>query len=436
MSSVCDVVVVGAGPAGSAAALRAARAGLHVMLVERGEYPGAKNMFGGVFYGSVLDELIPDWASRAPTERHITRRVTAFMSQDAALAIDFKTRAFSPPSVNGYTVFRPRFDRWFADEAVAAGAELVTSTVATGLLMENGSVVGVHTERPDGEIRARVLIAADGVNSFLGKEAGLVGPTDPRHTEVAAKEVIRLGRPRIEERFGLIGDEGVDYEMIGSCTADVVGGAFLYTNRDSVSLGIVASIESLAGARIGPDALIDNLKQHPFIEPLIRDGELIEYSAHMIPAGGWAAIPRSLVSDGLILTGDAASLTLGVGLYLEGMNYAVASGIAAADTAIAAAADGIFTRARLSEYVKRLEDSFVLRDHRAFRHAVDFVANPRVQNVYPTMLCAIAENVFRVDNRRPKRRLRSIAWSELRRARVSPWRAIRDGWQAVRAYVL
>jgi len=92
-----DVIVVGAGPAGSAAALVAARAGLSVCLVERGEYAGAKNMFGGVFYGSVLTRLIPDWWQRAPLERVVTRRVTGVMSETAMLTVDLRTTSFAAP---------------------------------------------------------------------------------------------------------------------------------------------------------------------------------------------------------------------------------------------------------------------------------------------------------------------------------------------------
>src|SRR5215471_14903 len=175
MSLAYDVVVVGAGPAGSAAALVAARAGCRVLLVERGEQPGSKNVSGAAFYApQVLEALVPALWEAAPVERHLTRRVISFMSPESALAVDFRTAAWDRAPYNGFTLLRPRFDRWLAEQAVAAGATLLTSTVVDDLLRDGaGRVTGVRTRRPDGDIEAAVVIAADGVNSFLGKKAGL-----------------------------------------------------------------------------------------------------------------------------------------------------------------------------------------------------------------------------------------------------------------------
>lgn len=86
-----DVIVVGAGPAGSAAALITARAGLKVLLLERGEYPGAKNVSGAAFYGSaIMNQLIPEWWLQAPVERYICRRDVAMMSPTTAVSLDFR----------------------------------------------------------------------------------------------------------------------------------------------------------------------------------------------------------------------------------------------------------------------------------------------------------------------------------------------------------
>ena len=109
-----DVIIVGAGPAGSAAALVTARAGLNVLLIERGEYPGAKNVSGAAFYGSaMLNQLIPNWWEQAPVERYICRRDVILISPTTAVSLDFRSAspAYVNPPYNAFTILRPKFDR-------------------------------------------------------------------------------------------------------------------------------------------------------------------------------------------------------------------------------------------------------------------------------------------------------------------------------------
>ncbi len=134
MTESFDAVVVGAGPAGSAAALVLARAGRRVALLERGPFPGSKNMYGGVVYGRILDTLVPRWWEQVPVQRWITRRATMVLTEAQSLTVDYRTESWGRPPYNGATAYRPDFDAWLADKAVAAGATLVCETTATGLL--------------------------------------------------------------------------------------------------------------------------------------------------------------------------------------------------------------------------------------------------------------------------------------------------------------
>jgi len=227
-----------------------------VVMVERGAFPGAKNVYGGVVYGRILDEVVPQWWTEVPVQRWVTRRATMLMTSTQALTVDYRTSAWDRPPYNGMTTYRADFDTWLAGKAVTAGARLISSTVATGLLRDSaGRIAGVRTDRPDGDIRARIVIACDGVNSFLAKEAGLLPRTSPAHTTLGVKETLALPREVIDKRFGLVGDQGMDIEMVG-CTSGIPGGGFLYTNLDTVNVGVVVGLEGLAEAKIRPEELV------------------------------------------------------------------------------------------------------------------------------------------------------------------------------------
>jgi electron transfer flavoprotein-quinone oxidoreductase len=428
---VYDAVVVGAGPAGSCAASVLARAGRRVLLVERGPFPGSKNMYGGVIYPRILDTLHPRWWESAPVQRWVTRRSTMMLTDTQAFSVDFRSQAWSEPPYNGATALRPEFDAWWAGRAVDDGATLVCSTTATGLLRDGrGRVVGVRTDRPDGDVAAKVVIACDGVNSFLAKEAGLYGTPDPHDYTVGVKQTIAFPRRVIEERFAVRGREGVDIEIVGG-TAGVNGGAFLYTNLDSVAFGVVLDMTALGRQDRRPEEIIDRLKAHPALEPLIEGGEVAEYSAHMIPEGGLSMMPK-MTADGLLVAGDAAALCLAAGIWLEGVNFAMASGMYAGEAAGEALAAGDTSSTGLSGYERRLSDTFVLRDHRKLRRAPRLVLSDRVQHLYPQLVASTVEAMFRVDNPNPKPGLRQIVKAERRRLGIRRRDLVRDaisGWR-------
>src|ERR1700682_5379906 len=143
-----DAVVIGAGPAGTAAAITMAKAGLQVALLERGVKPGSKNVMGGILYSNYLEEIVGDSWKEAPLERPIIEERRWMMTPEATIGIDYKNlRNREHP--HSYSVLRAKFDAWFAEQAEKAGAIVVPETVVDRLIVKNSQVVGVTTGRGD-----------------------------------------------------------------------------------------------------------------------------------------------------------------------------------------------------------------------------------------------------------------------------------------------
>lgn len=426
-----DVIVVGAGPAGSAAAIAAAQAGARVVLVERGPFPGSKNMFGGVVYGRIMDDLIPGWYDHVPVQRWITRRATMMLAGDRSFTVDFRAGAWGRAPYNGATVYRSDFDGWLAEHAVDAGVTLVCDTVVSGLLREGERVVGVRTDRAEGDLRAPMVIACDGVNTFLAKEAGVAGDTSPVNYTLGVKETLALERGEIESRFNVRGNDGVDIEVVGS-TGDVPGGGFIYTNLETISVGVVLRLPELAAVKRRPEEILAEFKSHEAVATLVEGAEMVEYSAHLIPEGG-RNVMGEFGCDGMLVAGDAAALCLAAGIWLEGVNFAIGSGAIAGRVAARAARQGE-TAAALRQYQGELESTFVLADHTKLRDAPHLILGERMQQRYPQIMCDIAQGMFTVENPLPKPGLAKIARSALRRHKVRLRDVARDGRDIWRSF--
>jgi electron transfer flavoprotein-quinone oxidoreductase len=366
-------------------------------------------------------------------QRWITRRQTMIVTGTQALTVDYRTTAWGEAPYNGATTYRADFDSWLAGKAEAAGAVLLTSTTATGLLRdETGRINGVSTDRPDGDLRARLVIACDGVNSFLAKAAGLYPNFSAENFTLGAKEVLALPREEIDARFGVRGRDGVDIEIVG-CTMGIPGGGFVYTNLDTVSVGIVVSVNALAAAKVRPEELIAGLKAHPAIAPLVEGGELKEYSAHLIPEGGYDTMPE-IATDGMLVAGDAAALCLAAGIWLEGVNFAIGSGMAAGQVAHDALAANDVSATRLSAYRRQLESNFVLADHKKLRRVPELLMSQRMQQLYPKLACDVVERMFTVENPAPKPGAVSVARENIKRSGLRIRDLAHDAYVTLRSF--
>lgn len=398
MSERFDAIVVGAGPAGTAAALTMARGGLRVLIIERGEFPGAKNVFGGVLYRQQFEDLIPEWWTKAPLERPIVEQNYWLLDETGAAKVGHRSRRYVDGKPNNFTAMRAKFDAWFASQAVAAGAVLICETVVTGLIMQGDRVVGVHTDREEGDVYAEAVIIADGVNSLLGKQIGAHRDWAPDEVSLVVKESLALPKEKIEDRFGLQPDEGATIEILGDPSQGMVGLGFLYTNKESLSLGLGIMVSDLAKSGKTPYDLIENMKQHPALRKLLQGTELKEYTAHLIPEGGLRAMPK-LAGPGWMICGDAAQMVNAV--HREGTNLAATSGRLAGETVLAMAASGSFSPEGFQGYAKAIESSFIQRDLAKYQRMPAFLLDQRdlLMGKLPQVLNESFYEWFNVDDR-------------------------------------
>ena len=409
MEDVFDAVVVGAGLAGSTAAYCMAGAGLNVLVIERGSFPGAKNATGGRLYAHSLEKVIPGFAKEAPVQRSITRETLTFLTERSAISLDVASdRLLEFPS---YTVLRPEFDAWLAGKAEAAGATVVPGIRVDEPVLRDGKVVGVRCG--EDTMEANVVIAADGVNSLTAQRAGLRQDLDSSEVATGVKCVIELSKKAIEERFNINENSGVARMFVGECTKGLPGGGFLYTNIDTVSLGLVVTSADLATSPYSLVELFEDFRQHPQLKALLDDGKVVEYSAHLVPEGGLKMIGTA-VADGLVVVGDAAGLVLNTGYSVRGMDFAIASGEAAANAVIRASKTGDFTSSGLSRYVDNLKRSFVMKDLETFRRAPSLLRNRRIYEEYPELIEEMMMGLFGVDGS-PRTPMRKIVTSTVKR---------------------
>ncbi|BDU78366.1 FAD-dependent oxidoreductase [Mesoterricola sediminis] len=419
-----DAIVVGAGPAGCACAYSLARFGRNVLLLERGDAPGAKNVSGGRLYTYALDLVDPGLRARAPLQRKIIREQVMLLDARRALTVDFHDPAFGDEAPNAYSVVRASLDAWFAGEAEAAGAMVASGVKVDGLLEEGGRIVGIRAG--EDEMRADVVIAADGVNAVLGRQAGLFPDVQARAVGLGLKETLELPDDVIDARFGVGPEEGAARVAVG-CTAGMAGGAFLYTNRGSLSLGLVVNPEQAGRSGRPVQELLQDLKTHPAIAPLVAGATPVEFGAHLVPELGHDGVPERLHREGLLVVGDAAQFGINTGLIIRGMDLAIVSGLAAAQAVIASPKASQCGEA----YMRRLEELSLLPSLEAYRRFHRLFEIGRIFREYPAMAGDIMQFLFKVDGTVPPPMVRRIR--QLVKARVPFGQLARDAWKGFRS---
>lgn len=397
-----DVVVVGAGPSGLSCAYVLAKNGLKVAVVEKGEYPGSKNVMGGVLYVHPLREIMPDFLEKAANSKALERNVIEqnlwLLGKEGVIKIGHRNVEWKE-NPNAFTVLRANFDRWFAQEVEKAGALIIPKTKVEDFLRnEKGEIAGVVTSRPKGEIHSKAVVIAEGVNPILTMKAGLrKEDLKPHMVAVAVKEVISVPEDVVNRVFGVEGNDGATIELLGSWSEGMFGMGFLYANRSSVSLGCGVLLEDLRKKKIKPYQLLENLKNHPVISDMLGEyrNNTMEYLAHLIPEGGYYAMPK-VYGDRVLVCGDAAMLVNSI--HREGSNHAITSGRLAAETLLEAFEKGDFSEKILKNYYLRLKESFILKDLEKYKDLMPTMEkNHQFVEIYPDLANDALKRFLQVD---------------------------------------
>lgn len=390
-----DVIIVGGGVAGLAASIVLAENELEVLLVERGDYCGAKNVTGGRLYGHSLEKIIPNFADEAPIERKVVKEKISMMSEKSSLDIGYSSKELGKDKdSSSYVVLHSKFDQYLAEKAEEAGVAIITGVLVEKLLLEDGKVVGIDATGE--EMYADAVIIADGVNSLLSQQIGIKKELEPNQVAVGAKEVIELSEEIINERFNLESGEGMSWLSCGDPTMGGFGGGFIYTNKDSVSIGVVATLSDIGYSNTKLTDLLERFKEHDSVAPFIKGGKTIEYSAHLVPEEGIHMVPQ-IYGDGFLVVGDAAGFCINLGYTVRGMDFAIESGRLAALAILRAKEKEDFSKESLAVYQDLVKDSFIMKDLMTFKAFPTILSRREIFIDLPEIINDVAGRAFTVN---------------------------------------
>lgn len=419
-----DVLIIGGGMAGLACAYLLAKAGKEVVVVERGGSCGGKTLTGGRIYSYSLAKLLgPELLREAPLERPIVKEQISLTHPQGALTIDYTDYGFKEGVPQSYSVLQSIFNPWLAEQAEEAGAIIATGVLVEDLIEKSGQIVGV--KMGEEEMLADLVIAADGINSFMAQKAGLRDDLKGSEIAVGVKELITLPEETISARFGLAEGDGAARLFLGT-TAGIGGGGFLYTNKNSISLGLVVTPKKLGKQKQPLPEIMQDFKMHPAVYPLIEGGTTVEYGAHLVNEAGYRGLPKKLYREGFLVVGDAGGFSMNMGTSIRGMDLAIASAIAAANAYLEAK-----NRAEIGTvYMEKLSE-IILPTMKIYEGYPVMMELPRLFKEYPLMANDMLRFLFTVDGNIPKKMPQAML--NIVKRDVGIKNLLSDGWKGFRA---
>jgi electron-transferring-flavoprotein dehydrogenase len=378
-----DVVIVGGGPAGLAAAIRlkqlAAAAGtdISVCVLEKGSEIGAHILSGAVIDPIALNELLPDWRQRgAPLNTEVTEDRFFMLGPRGALRIPNVLLPRLMSNHGNYAVSLGNVCRWLAKEAEALGVEIYPGFACSDLVFgENGAVRGVVAGvfgldrggkpkpdyQPGMELLGKYVLIAEGARGSLAgriiERYALARDSEPQKFGLGMKELWEV-RPEVHRQGQ------VTHTLGWPLAQDTGGGSFMYHLEDNlVSIGFVVHL-NYANPYLYPYMEFQRFKHHPLIRPVLEGGRRIAYGARAITEGGLQSVPRLYFPGGALIGCAAGFVNVP---RIKGSHNAMKSGMLAAESAFAALAAGR-SGDELEDYQAAFEGSWIHRDLKAVRN--------------------------------------------------------------------
>lgn len=394
-----DVAIVGAGPAGSTSAYLLAKAGFKVLFIDRGR-GGNKLVWGGKAYAQPIRDVWPELDKEAPIHRWVTKERISFVHGDRALTLEYKLGQRV-----AFTTYLPELAGWMIRKAEAAGAVYIDEVVVDEIVFDGNRVIGIRSGSD--VIRADVIIDAEGANRLLLEKAGLVDRPNPFDMALGVKEVLSIDPKVMEERFGLDRGEGLSWLVVGDITRGIPGGGFIYTMRDTISVGIVINIgHASVAAEKGllsehVSRLVDDLRTHPYFMKYWREADVAEYGARMTIEGGIRFMPKRLAVGGLLVVGDAAGMLVNTGYTIRGVDTAVTSGRLAAEAIIEAHNKGGLTEENLAIYEEKVKRSYVYKELSSHTGILEIFDDAELFSKLPALMTRVGSKIFEPEYEEP-----------------------------------